>query len=126
MLPLHQKNPLVSTLYAIYNKTVYGKSSVLIGRVDDLSFVKVLKGEQQLKHDREVALDLLPSEFANVAREISTENASKILRGMGFDFPTTLKDPSQLDRALKDVPDFTTEQVAKFIKEVNKLSNKNE
>ena len=115
-------NPLVSTLYAMYTKAKFGEGTLLIGKADDLANVEVRTGISQLKHDREVGLDMLPTEFAKLAQEVKLENAVTVLKDMGFEVPS-VNTLNKLDAALKEVPDFTQDQITKFIEGIQKLTN---
>ncbi len=116
-------NPFVSVLYGIYNKTKYGKGTLLIGKTDELIGIEIITGINQLKHDREIALEMLPSEFAKIAQEVKLEDAADILKKMGFELPTSVRNLSELDAALKEAPDLTIEQITKFVDEVKKLND---
>jgi len=107
-------NPAVSTLYAIFNKNNHGGEAIVeIGKIKELT--EFIQGSGLLKHDREVMLKMLPEVFSKNSLSITADESFKILKEMGVDISKTVKDTPTFDRMLKEIPNFTDDQVVEFI-----------
>jgi hypothetical protein len=66
--------------------------------------------------EREVAVELLPTQFAARSQTITAAQSRSILEGMGIRTPATIADKAALDAALRASTPMTPAQIHAYLK----------
>ena len=116
-------DPVVATLFAVEAKN-HGEGIVEIATAQDLKGVKVdIEGNVRQALEKEVALELNPREFSEMASiKITADEARAILKNMDINIPARIKDPTEGTRLLEELPRLTEDQVKIFFEEAKKVS----
>lgn len=115
-------DPLVSTIFATEAET-YGKGVLQIASSTDLKGVNLLEGNVLSALEKEIGIDLAPSQFAKKASiNISTSEARGILKSMGYDLPANISSKEQLNNVLKNTPRLSTQEIKIFIQKAIELT----
>jgi RHS repeat-associated protein len=112
---------LVSTVFAT-EAEAYGNGVLHIASGADLKGVNILEGNVLANLEKEVGIDLAPSEFAQKSSiNISAKDARGILKEMGYNLPESIYSKEQLNSVLKNSPRLSQEEIQTFIQ---KATNK--
>ena len=108
-------DPAISTLFAIESAN-YGVGVVHIASPQALIGVTVGPGNVLAAIEREVAVELLPAQFAARSQTITAAQSRSILEGMGIRTPATIADKAALDAALRASTPMTPAQIHAYLK----------
>ena len=105
----------------MYNAENYGESVVYIVNSKDLSGVVLSEGMCYSVLEKEVIVELLPSEFAKLPNiTLTTADSRGILQSMGISLPNIIS-KSQITDILKNTPALSNEQIIDYYKRVLEL-----
>lgn len=112
-------DPRVATIFAeVASKN--GNPVVHIASPSDLAGVEISPGNYLAEFEKEVAVELTPSEFANKASAtIPADEARSILQGMGHDLPRGVTNQN-LSQTLKDLPPMHPDEIERFANQARK------
>jgi hypothetical protein len=110
-------DPLVATVFGLEGKNK-GNAILSFGSRSSFESGAIDLGNVRRTLEREVQVDLLPSEFAKRAQgTISVDKARQILKDMGIaDLPTSIRSFNDSTQILENTPRLTPEQIHEFLK----------
>ena len=108
-------DPLVATVFATEAEQ-YGKGVVYIASSSDLKGVTISEGNVLRDLEREVAIELLPQEFASRASiTLSVQTARNILSDMGYSLPSNIFSKGELSVILENMPRLSDVEIKRFV-----------
>jgi len=114
-------DPLVATLFATEAEN-FGRGVVHIALPADLAGVTIGPGNVLSGLESEVGVHITPAEFeARASVTLSVAQARSILKELGVQMPTIIRDVSALDYELKTTPRLTSKQIQEFLLKASKL-----
>jgi len=108
---------VVATVFATEAEN-YGQGVVYAATTRDLAGVTVSEGNVLAHLEKEVAVELLPLEFAARASvRVTAGEARTILSNMGHQIPTVIRGPKALDDVLRSTSRLNETDVAEFFRQ---------
>jgi hypothetical protein len=116
-------NPAIAHLFAAESATHGSAGSILIARTDDLAGVELVQGNVLRDIEREVGVQLLPSEFASRASmSLTLEQSQMILRERGIEVPLRIHGKDQLNRFVHEAPVMTPLDVTLYLRRAMEMT----
>ncbi|NOT09808.1 MAG: toxin [Gemmatimonadales bacterium] len=115
-------DPLVATVFGTESQN-YGKGVVQIATAADLEGVTLSQGNVLAALEKEVAVELLPLQFAERAgAQITAAEARGILERMGHVLPGQIRGPAGVSQVLGTTPRLTPDEIKLFVQEARLIS----
>jgi hypothetical protein len=109
-------DPVVGTTFAVHAHTMHGNGVLYIASDTDLSGVGFLEGNVLKALEREVGVELTPTEFSRRAGlAITPDQALAILGKMGVSVPKRISGNAALDRVLKETARLSPSEIDEFM-----------
>ncbi len=116
------QDPLVATVFATESQS-YGRGVVQIATPANLEGVALQEGNVLAAIEREVAVELLPLQFAERAGvQITAAEARSILERMGYALPSQIRGPAGVSQTLGTTPRLTQEEIDLFVQEARLIA----
>jgi RHS repeat-associated protein len=116
------QDPLVATVFATESQN-YGRGVVQIATPANLEGVVLSEGNVLATLEREVAVGLLPKQFAERAGvQITAAEARGILERMGYALPSQIRGPAGVSQALGTTSRLTQEEINLFVQEARLIA----
>ncbi len=107
------QDPVVASAFATHGDE-FGQGVLQVARGSNLTGVK--RHEGLLSYEKEIGLELLPTEFAErSSATISSSQARAALAEVGVDVPRRIPTAGDLSTFLQDAPALTPEQTQRFL-----------
>jgi len=111
------EDPLVATVFATEAET-YGRGVVYVATDADLAGTTAVEGNVLASLEREIGLQMTPSEFAQRAKiAIPASQARAILERMGHPIPAAIRGPAAVDQVLRATARLTEQEIQTFRRE---------
>ncbi|HEX8150503.1 MAG TPA: PKD domain-containing protein [Pyrinomonadaceae bacterium] len=118
-------NPAISHIFAAESATLGGEGVIHVASQLDLQGVRIGAGNVRAGLEKEIVLEMLPTEFATRAStSITLEQSRDILKGMGIDVPARVFGKADADALIASMPHMTQEQVAEYVRQARALTGK--
>lgn len=112
-------DPAIATLFATESAN-FGEGVVHIASPGALRGVTVGQGNVLAASEREVGVELLPSQFEARSQTITAAQSREVLEGMGIKLPAQIADKAALDAAVRASTPMTPAQIQAYLKAVGK------
>lgn len=110
-------NPVIAHMFAAESATQGSPGVIYIALESDLAGVEVGPGNVLSAMEREIVLELQPTEFASRASiKLTTEQSQMILRERGIEVPSRIHGKSNLDQFIREVPMMTPLDVTLYLR----------
>jgi len=108
-------DPVVATVFATEAES-FGRGVVHIATPADLAGVTVSQGSVRAALEAEVAVELLPAEFAaRASTTITAAEARTALSNLGVRVPPAIRGSAAADSVLRNTPRLTDAQIKEFL-----------
>ncbi|MGZ8842404.1 MAG: RHS repeat-associated core domain-containing protein, partial [Pyrinomonadaceae bacterium] len=116
------QDPLVATVFATESQN-YGRGVVQVATPANLEGVALVEGNVLATLEREVAVEVLPLQFAQRAGvQISASEARSILERMGHMLPSRIHGPAGVSQTLGTTPRLTQGEINLFVQEARLIA----